>query len=113
VAYRDAHGRGHFRLEEQILLPAYASHGDSHHPLVARALCDHVAIRARADALAQDPAPDAAVLHELATCLAHRHHAATSLNTAPAPRPKAIGRSGGCYRLAEKQLGRRARERSL
>ena len=70
VAYWDAHGRGHFRLEEEILLPAYASHGDTHHPLVARALCDHVAIRARADALAQDQAPDPAVLHELGTCLA-------------------------------------------
>jgi hypothetical protein len=70
VAYWDGHGRGHFQLEEEILLPAYARHGDSHHPLVARALCDHVAIRARADALAQDQAPDPAVLHELGTCLA-------------------------------------------
>jgi hypothetical protein len=70
VAYWDGHGRGHFRLEEEILLPAYASHGDSHHPLVARALCDHVAIRARADALLVDEAPDPAVLHELGTCLA-------------------------------------------
>jgi hypothetical protein len=70
VAYWDGHGRGHFRLEEEILLPAYASHGDSHHPLVARALCDHVAIRARADALLVDEAPDPAVLHELGMCLA-------------------------------------------
>jgi hemerythrin-like domain-containing protein len=70
VAYWDAHGRRHFRLEEEILLPAYASHGDSHHSLVARALCDHVAIRARADALLVDEAPDPAVLHELGTCLA-------------------------------------------
>jgi hypothetical protein len=70
VAYWDGDGRGHFRLEEEILLPAYAHHGDSHHPLVARALCDHVAIRARADALLVDQAPDPAVLHELGTCLA-------------------------------------------
>ena len=38
VAYWEEHGRGHFRLEEEILLPAYAQHGDPHHPLVARAL---------------------------------------------------------------------------
>jgi hypothetical protein len=70
VAYWDRHGRGHFRLEEEILLPAYASHGDSHHPFVARALCDHAAIRARADALLVEEAPDPAVLHELGTYLA-------------------------------------------
>jgi hypothetical protein len=69
VAYWDEHGREHFRLEEEILLPAYAPHGDPHHPLVARALCDHVAIRARADALVVDDAPDPAVLHELGTIL--------------------------------------------
>jgi hypothetical protein len=47
VGYWEEHGREHFRLEEEILLPAYAHHGDPHHPLVARALCDHVDIRAR------------------------------------------------------------------
>ena len=67
--YSDEHGRGHFRLEEEILLPAYAPHGDPHHPLIARALCDHVAIRARANELLADDAPDPAVLHELGTIL--------------------------------------------
>jgi hypothetical protein len=70
VAYWEEHGRAHFRLEEEILLPAYAAHADPHHPLVARALCDHVAIRARADALAVDEAPDPAKLHELGEGLA-------------------------------------------
>jgi hemerythrin-like domain-containing protein len=70
VAYWEEHGRGHFRLEEEILLPAYAHHGDPHHPLVARALCDHVGIRASADALAVDARPDPPVLHELGTSLA-------------------------------------------
>jgi hypothetical protein len=70
VAYWEEHGRAHFRLEEEILLPAYAAHGDPHHPLVARALCDHVAIRARADALAVDEAPDPATLRELGEGLA-------------------------------------------
>jgi hemerythrin HHE cation binding domain-containing protein len=70
VAYWEEHGRAHFRLEEEILLPAYAAHADPHHPLVARALCDHVAIRARADALAVDEAPDPAALRELGEDLA-------------------------------------------
>ena len=46
-----ARPRTHFRLEEEILLPAYAGYGDCRHPLVARVLCDHIAIRALADAL--------------------------------------------------------------
>ena len=70
VAYWEEHGRAHFRLEEEILLPAYAAHADPHHPLVARALCDHVAIRARADALAVNEAPGPATLRELGEGLA-------------------------------------------
>jgi hypothetical protein len=68
--YWEEHGRGHFRLEEEILLPAYAQHGDPHHALVARALCDHVGIRARAEALAVNATPDPAVLRELGIRLA-------------------------------------------
>ena len=45
AAYWAEHGQPHFRLEEEVLLPAFARYGDSHHPLVAQALCDHVAIR--------------------------------------------------------------------
>jgi hypothetical protein len=62
-------GRAHFRLEEEVLLPAYARHGDPHHPLVARALCDHVAIRQRMDTLARDASPKVACLRELGTML--------------------------------------------
>jgi len=69
VEYWEEHGREHFRLEEEILLP-YARHGDPHHPLVAHALCDHVDIRARADALMLDATLDPAILHELGTRLA-------------------------------------------
>lgn len=70
LAYWQGHGRAHFRLEEEVLLPAYAGHGDPHHPLVGRVLCDHVAIRHRVDALARDPAPTVAALHELGLHLA-------------------------------------------
>ncbi len=62
-------GRAHFRLEEEVLLPAYARHGDPHHPLVARVLGDHVAIRQRMDALARDASPQIAGLRELGTML--------------------------------------------
>lgn len=46
--YWTRHGRRHFRLEEELLLPAYASYGDPYNPLVQRVLGDHVAIRAQA-----------------------------------------------------------------
>jgi hemerythrin-like domain-containing protein len=49
--YWVAHGRRHFRLEEEVVLPSYAAYGDPHHPVVLRALGDHVAIRKDADAL--------------------------------------------------------------
>lgn len=65
LAYWSEHGQRHFELEEQVLLPAFAAHGDPHHELVARALCDHVAIRHRAGELARDSAPALADLHEL------------------------------------------------
>lgn len=64
-----SHGREHFRAEEEILLPAFAGHGDPHHPLVLRALGDHVAIRHRADSLATAPVPPV-LLHELGERLA-------------------------------------------
>ena len=62
-------GRAHFRAEEEVLLPAYAGHGDPHHPLVARALCEHAVIRHRADALAGGAAAAVDDLHELARLL--------------------------------------------
>lgn len=52
-----------------MLLPAFAGHGDPHHPLVARVLCEHVAIRHQADTLAGDQAPTPAALHVLGAAL--------------------------------------------
>jgi hemerythrin-like domain-containing protein len=65
-----AHGQNHFRLEEEILFPAYAAHGDPHHALIARALCDHVAIRHHAQALGGANEPTLDALHELGHQLA-------------------------------------------
>ena len=71
LAFWEEDGRTHFRLEEELLLPAYARYGDAHHPLVVRTLCDHVEIRRLADDLAGDPATPATVLQELGRRLAH------------------------------------------
>ena len=70
LTYWEKHGRAHFRLEEEVLIPAYADYGDPRHPLVARALRDHVGIRHRAVALAGDQSPSVAFLNELGACLA-------------------------------------------
>ena len=65
LTYWTEHGRTHFRREEEILLPGYAAHGDAYHPLVLRALGDHVAIRQRAGVVAADPSADPELLHDL------------------------------------------------
>jgi hypothetical protein len=70
LRYWEAHGRLHFRLEEEVLLPAYAGHGDAHHPLLAWTLCDHVAIRHAVDSLAANPATHVAELQQLGAMLA-------------------------------------------
>ena len=70
AAFWPVHGRRHFRLEEEILLPAYAGHGDPHHPLVARALCDHVAIRHRVDEVLGESHSTVTDLHELGGLIA-------------------------------------------
>ncbi len=48
-------GRLHFRIEEEILLPALARHRSAEDPVVVRVLTDHVKLRRRcADLLASD-----------------------------------------------------------
>jgi hemerythrin-like domain-containing protein len=41
------HGAQHFRVEEDVLLPVFATHGDPEDERIARMLTDHVRIRAR------------------------------------------------------------------
>jgi iron-sulfur cluster repair protein YtfE (RIC family) len=65
LAYWDDEGRHHFQLEEELLLPAFAGHGDARHPLVLRVLGDHVTIRSRAAQLAATAEPAVTALHEL------------------------------------------------
>jgi hemerythrin-like domain-containing protein len=69
------HGHAHFRVEEDLLLPAYAQFGDARHEAVVRVLTDHVLIRARASALEARHRPVLEPLHELGGLLeAHVRH---------------------------------------
>ena len=70
AAFWPVSGRAHFRLEEEVLLPAFAGHGDSHHPLVARVLCDHIEIRHRAEVVLDESDATVGELHELGGLLA-------------------------------------------
>jgi Hemerythrin HHE cation binding domain len=69
LVYWRGHGRAHFRLEEEVLLPAYAGFGDPHHPLVARALCEHAAIRHQVAVISRGPTATLADLRALGTQL--------------------------------------------
>ena len=70
LAYWTGHGRRHFRLEDELLFPAYAGYGDPHDPRVLRALGEHVMIRHRADALAAAGTAEPASLEQLGAELA-------------------------------------------
>jgi hemerythrin-like domain-containing protein len=69
AAYWEEHGRAHFRLEEDVLFPAYAGQGDPYNPLLARALCDHVAIRQRIAAYGRQSTTPIAQLRELGSLI--------------------------------------------
>jgi hemerythrin-like domain-containing protein len=68
-AYWEGHGRIHFRLEEEVLFPAYARHGDAYDEILARALCDHIAIREAIDAVSSEPNAPLERLHKLGTMI--------------------------------------------
>jgi hemerythrin-like domain-containing protein len=71
LAYWTRDGRRHFRLEEELLFPAYAGYGDPHDPRVLRALGEHMMIRHRADALVANTALPAALAQLGAELAAH------------------------------------------
>ena len=62
-------GRRHFRVEEEVLLPAYARHGPVDEPAVVRVLTEHVDLRRRSAELEATQAPSLTQLHELGTRL--------------------------------------------
>jgi iron-sulfur cluster repair protein YtfE (RIC family) len=58
-------GARHFRVEEEVLLPAYARRGEHDRDEVVRVLVEHVDLRRRAQDLAAESEPDVVELHEL------------------------------------------------
>jgi Hemerythrin HHE cation binding domain len=70
LGYWRCRGERHFELEEELLLPCYAAHGNARHPLVMRVLADHVVIRSRAAWLVADPLAPYEQMHELGRRLA-------------------------------------------
>lgn len=64
LAFWRDHGAKHFRIEEEILLPAFATNADPGDEAVVRVLVDHVWIRERMGRLAANGL-DLAGLHEL------------------------------------------------
>ena len=60
--------RMHFRIEEEILLPAYAAHGRPDEPAIMQMLLDHMLIRCEIAAIANAPELDR--LHRLGERLA-------------------------------------------
>ena len=68
LAHWEGEERLHFRVEEEVLLPAYAARGDGGHPVVVRVLIDHLRIRCDAERVAAGAPLE--VLHELGDRLA-------------------------------------------
>jgi hemerythrin-like domain-containing protein len=60
-----AEGRRHFRVEEEVLLPAYARHSEVDEPAVVRVLTEHVDLRRRAIDLEANERPEVDQLNEL------------------------------------------------
>ena len=68
----ETEGGRHFRVEEGVLLPAFARYGDPDEPALVQVLVDHVDLRRRAQDLAQSARPSLDELHELGARL-ERH----------------------------------------
>jgi iron-sulfur cluster repair protein YtfE (RIC family) len=65
LSFFEREGARHFRAEEEVLLPAYARHGEPDEPAVVRVLVEHVDLRRRAQDLAGGAEWDVAELREL------------------------------------------------
>jgi len=68
-------GGQHFRVEEEVLLPAYARHRPPDEAAVVRVLTEHVDLRRRAAEMEASRAPSLTDVHELGERLAqHIRH---------------------------------------
>jgi hemerythrin-like domain-containing protein len=68
LEFWNEHGAKHFRVEEDVLLPAFAAYGDPADERVVQMLVEHVRIRATVAAIARGEA-DLDALHGLGTAL--------------------------------------------
>jgi hemerythrin-like domain-containing protein len=68
LEFWNEHGAKHFRVEEDVLLPAFAPYGDPGDARVVQMLVEHVRIRAAAAALATGSV-ELEALHALGTAL--------------------------------------------
>ena len=68
LAFFTDHGQGHFRIEEEVLLPTWSRLGTLDQAAAARLAREHLEIRAAALALAERPELDR--VHELGELLA-------------------------------------------
>ncbi|MGZ6564224.1 MAG: hemerythrin domain-containing protein [Solirubrobacteraceae bacterium] len=75
LTFWDQEGHDHFRIEEDVLLPAFARHHPPTDDAIVRVLTDHVDLRRRAADLATNPSPKPEDLHALGGRLhAHIRH---------------------------------------
>jgi iron-sulfur cluster repair protein YtfE (RIC family) len=65
LEFFEVEGGRHFRVEEEVLLPALARHGELDDAAVVRVLVDHVDLRRRAQDVARAPRPSLDELHDL------------------------------------------------
>jgi iron-sulfur cluster repair protein YtfE (RIC family) len=72
ISYWETEGQDHLRSEEELLLPAFARHGDAGHDAVVRVLVDHVDLRRLAADLGTQPDPPLHQLRDLGELL-HDH----------------------------------------
>jgi hemerythrin-like domain-containing protein len=69
------HGALHFKVEEDVMLPAFARHGDESDPAVVRVLADHAEIRRRSAELEESANPRPEDLNAVGELLAdHVRH---------------------------------------
>jgi hemerythrin-like domain-containing protein len=72
ISFWEEEGERHFRLEEELLLPAAARHLPAAHEAMVRVLVEHVELRRRVADLALTPVPELEDLHALGDHL-HQH----------------------------------------
>ena len=72
ISFWEEEGDRHFRVEEELLLPAVTHHVPAAHEAVVRVLVEHVALRRRAADVALTPMPELEDLQALGDRL-HQH----------------------------------------